>query len=221
MDSLALSTIAGVASLLLVAFTANELSSKHPGDVRVVWYLFSLAIVISFLLAMWARHIGAIDDAGGFHGTAGQVISHLLKLALDIKSSLLLGLGIMVLVFAPQVLSYLLSGLTGCAASPIFLGGTLRFVTWGFVKTFAVASGVIINVSLCAQLDSWGDWSITQTFSSLLLSAMLIADAFVILYVYRGMPLLPALAYRLCPQTVVCWARSAKKWLTRKSQEAQ
>ena len=219
MDLSIFSPIVAVASLVIIAFSARELSNKHQSDVRVIWYLFSLAVVLTYLVAAWAKSINAIDDGGRFHGTTGQVISFLLKAALDIESSMLLGLSILVLVFGPQIISYLLSGLTGCAASPILLGGTLSFVTWGLVKTFAVASGVILTVSLYAQFGALGDWSISKTLGSVLLSTMLIAIAFITLYVYRELPLIPSALTQLCPQPVVQRARSIKKWLTRKSRD--
>lgn len=212
-----LSTIAlSLAPLALIWITNNQLSRTHQSDIRVVWYFFSLSAVISFLLTLWARKSEAVDTHGEFHGQAGNVLSFLLQSSLDVKGSLLLCGAIVVVILLPQVLSYLFSGLAGCASAPIFVQESLSFFVWGLVKTLCVASGVILIVPSYAWLDSWKDWSFHQYLGTLLLSEMLIALAFSVLFLYRNMEGASSVLNRIYQHRAFQPLETIRQWMSRR-----
>lgn len=205
-----------VGTIVIIAFTNDQLARKHPSDIRVVWYLFALAATISLVLARWAHSDGAIDSAGNFQGTTGSVLSFLLKASLDLQSSIVFCLAIVAVVLVPQVVSYLLSGLSGCAAAPIFIGGTVSFFAWGVIKSLAVASGVALVIPLYAYLNRWNNATGNQAFGMALLSAMLVSLAFA--YIYRGMLEVPEVVGRVLPARFQNALLVTKVWLTRRDQ---
>lgn len=203
-------------SLALILFFADQLSRRNQSDIRVVWYFFGLSAVISLLLTAWAINAEAVDAQGQFHGKAGQVLSFLLKSALDIKASLLLCAGIVALIVAPQLLSYFLSGLSGCATAPLFVQGSLGFFAWGLVKSLSVAAGVILVVPTYAWIERWKDWSFSNALGMILLAEMLVALAFCALFVYRGMVHAPRVLVQACPQSVLGLLESTRRWMSRR-----
>jgi len=205
-----------VVTIGIVVFTNGQLAPKHPRDIRVVWYLFALAATISLVLAQWANSYGAIDSAGNFQGTAGSVLSFLLKASLDLQSSVVFCLAIVAVVVVPQVISYLLSGLSGCAAAPIFIGGSVSFFAWGLIKSLAVASGVALVIPLYAYLNRWSNATGDQALGMVLLSAMLVSLAFVALFIYRGMLQVPEEVHRMLPAPFQNALLDTKVWLTRR-----
>lgn len=207
-----------IGTIVIIAFTNDQVARKHPRDVRVVWYLFALAATISLVLACWAHSYGAIDSAGNFQGRTGSVLSFLLKASLDLQSSIVLCLAIVAVVLVPQIVSYVLSGLSGCAAAPIFIGGTVSFFAWGLIKSLAVASGVALVIPLYAYLHQWNNATANQALGMALLSAMLVSLAFAALFIYRGMLSVPKVVRQVVPARLQNVLSVTKVWLTRRDQ---
>jgi hypothetical protein len=137
-----LTLLGGVAVVLFAAFfiigyTGRQLAQQHGSDVRVVWYLFSLALTCTLLVAHWASSVGAIDAAGRFHGTTGEVIRKLLQFMLDLEADLRMFGTLVALVVIPQLL------VTCSAASSA--AQLLR--SWS-APPFASSSGAFSNPSL-------------------------------------------------------------------------
>jgi hypothetical protein len=209
-----------LASLAIIWFTNDQLSRRNQSDIRIVWYFFSLSAVISLLLTSWARNAEVVDTEGEFHGRAGEVLSFLLQSSLDINASLLLCAVIVVIVVAPQILSYLFSGLSGCASAPLFVQSTLSFFVWGLVKTLSVAAGVIVVVPTYAWINGWKDWSLSKTAGTFLLAEMLIALAFCALFVYRGMVDVSAVLAQVCSKRMLGRLEASREWMSRRSASA-
>lgn len=205
-----------VGTILIIAFTNDQLARKHPSDIRVVWYLFALAGTISLVLARWAHSYGAIDSVGNFQGTSGSMLSFLLKASLDLQSSIVFCLAIVAVVLVPQVVSYFLSGISGCAAAPIFIGGTVSFFAWGLIKSLAVASGVALVIPLYAYLNRWSNATGNQALGMALLSTMLLSLAFTVLLIYREMLHVPEVVRRVLPARFQNALHVTKVWLTRR-----
>ena len=170
---------------LAIVLICNRLANRHGGDVRVVWYLFSLSVVCTLVAALWATDIGAIDAVGVFQGRWGAMINWLLKFMLDLETDLKIFAALLAIFVAPQMANYLLSGLFGCASAPIFVGKAFGFFIWSVVKSFVVASGILSTVSIYGWAHGWMEWSVKGAVSMLLLSLMLLSMSFWILHVYR------------------------------------
>lgn len=206
-----------IGTIVIIGFTNDQLARKHPSDVRIVWYLFGLSATTSLVLAHWAHGYGVIDSAGNFQGTAGSVLNFFLKASLDIRSSLLFCLAIIAVFLVPQIVSYLVSGLSGCAAAPLFMSATVSFFFWGLIKSLAVASGVLLVIPLYAYIIRWSNSNIDQALGMVLLSTTLIAFAFSALVAYREILHLPEFLNRVLPTRLQKFFTVTKLWLTRRS----
>jgi hypothetical protein len=169
----------------VIAFTGLKLADQNGTDVRVVWYLFSLAVVATCITAAWASSVGAIDDKGVFQGELGAAVNALLKFMLDIDADLKIFSSILAIVLLPQIVSYVLSGLFGCASAPIFVGGAIRFFIWGIVKSFVVAAGIVLSVALYGYFSNWNGWGVKGAASMSSMSGLLLMLSFSMLYLYR------------------------------------
>lgn len=152
---------------------------------RVISYLFSLSFVCTCIAALWASSIGALDGAGVFQGRWGSLVNRLLIFMLDLETDIKVFLAILAIFVIPQITSYLLSGLFGCAAAPIFVGRAVSFFVWSVVKSITVASGIVFTVALYGWASGWTSWSLKGAASMLWSSFMFIAVAFGFLYAYR------------------------------------
>jgi hypothetical protein len=210
-------TVFLICNIVIIAFMNDQLSRKHPSDVRVVWYLFALAATVSFFLAHWANGYGAIDNTGNFHGRAGSVLNFLLKASLDLQASIDFCLAIVAIVLIPQAVSYVLSGLSGSAAAPIFVGGSVTFFAWGLIKSLAVASGVGLMIPLYSYLHQWSNVTINQLLAMTLVSAMLLAFAFAVLVIYREILHFPTMLRQHLPARFQNLVNVITAWLMRRS----
>lgn len=175
------------AAVFTIGYAGRQLASHHGSDIRVVWYLFSLALISTLLVAWWARSTGAIDAAGSFHGAAGAVIGKFLELMLDLQSDLKI-LGAMVaLVIFPQFLSYVLSGLFGCAVAPILIGATFRFFFWSVVKSFVITAGIVLVVAVYGWVLGWSGLSVRKATGLAGTGLLLLTMSFALLYIYRDL----------------------------------
>jgi len=174
-----------VISIYMIKQIGLLLADKHGRDVRVVWYLLSLTVLVTCLIAIWASSVGAIDSKGFFQGELGEVINKILHFMLDLKTDFIIFVVILSIILIPQFTSYILSGLFGCASQPILVGETVGFFVWGVVKSMAVVSGIFLSVAIYGLFNNWEGWNLTGVASMISLPFMLIALSFSILYVYR------------------------------------
>lgn len=187
-DILFLCAFAGIVliTLFVVGYTGLKLAKGHHGtDVRVVWYLFSLAVVVTWIAAAWASSCGAIDSQGGFQGEVGASLHALLKYMLDLDTDLKIFSALLAITLLPQLVSYLLSGPFGCASAPIFVGKAIQFFIWSIVKSFVVAAGIILTIGLYGYFRDWNGWSVKGMASMLGMSSFLLMLSFAMLFLLR------------------------------------
>ena len=151
-----LAVIFFIAILCSIYSIAILLSRKHGRDLRVVWYFFSLSLVITCGIVWWAINTGAIDEHGTFHGNAGDAIKKVLNIMLDLNADIQIFATIAAVITVPQLLSYVLSGFCGCAALPLLIEESFRFFVWNLVKSFAVVSGILLPLALFGAWNHWG-----------------------------------------------------------------
>lgn len=203
--------------LLLIGWFATKLADSHAGDVRVVCYFFSLSFVCTSLVATWANGVGAIDKAGQFQGQFGPLINDVLAFMLDLQADVFAFAAILIVVVVPQGACYVLSGLFGCAAAPLFVGDALQFFVWGVVKSFVVASGIVLALAVCGAAHGWTNFQWSGLASMLFTALSLLVVSFGCLFMYRD-------AAMVSPQTETdgtyrggSTVRRVKAWMTRKS----
>ncbi|HCI1915358.1 TPA: hypothetical protein NOE89_000877 [Pseudomonas aeruginosa] len=169
---------------LLALCIFSLVRNRHGSDIRVVWYVFSLTLVITIGLACYAISNGAIDGNGEFHGDSGDALKILLLFMLDIKKDMILVVSAVTVLVLPQLLAYTLSGLSGCASTPVLVNGSLAFLVWGNIKALVVYAGISLSIGilcLTGHLSKSPEEAITPLFTSL----ATILLSFSMLLVYR------------------------------------
>lgn len=175
-------------AVVAISYFGTRLARRNHGpDIRIVWYLFSLSAAVTLAASWWAVRAGAISSDGSFNGTAGTFLSYLLKAMLDLEAGLMVYVGAVALVVGPQFASWLLSGLFGCASSPILVGAAFRFLFWSVVKSLVVAAGVLLTVSAIAAARGWGDFGAYKMLGTCVTAFILLATTFFLLSAYRDL----------------------------------
>jgi hypothetical protein len=172
--SFLIGTIAGVTYLL---------REKNGSDIRVVWYLVSLTLMITFGVAWIATSAGAIKN-GQFVGEYGAFLNNFIGFMLDLEKDFLIVTIIASLIMIPQFTCYIISGLSGNAKSPMLMSASLSFLVWGIIKSLVVGASILVSLGVLCLLGylpesghiSWF-FVVTGLYSLLL--------AFGIIFIYR------------------------------------
>lgn len=175
-------------TIFLIRHTALKLANANGSDVRIVWYLFSLALTCTILIAAWTSQNKVIDDTGDFQGKAGAFLSKILTSTLDLNAAISIYGSLVLLVVVPQILSWGFSGLFGCASSPIWMRPVFNFFIWSVIKSFVVASGVLLATAAYACTAGWTNSNLKQFILHLDIALVLLASAFGLLFAYRDFP---------------------------------
>lgn len=197
--------------LYLVRYFTLHLSREHGGDIRVVWYFFSLSLVVTFVIALWAVDSGAITEHGTFQGGAGEALQKLLHFMLDLNADIKILVVIFAFIVLPQVFSYVLSGLSGCASNPLLIRESFSFFVWGLIKAFAGCAGIISSLSMFGLWKNLAGWSVQGAFAMLFTSVALIFFSFLVLFQYRAAETVAADIHNRCHSRLVAMHR----WFTR------
>lgn len=189
------------------------LSKRNGGDIRVVWYFFSLTALISFGLAQIAISIEAIKD-GDFVGKYGELLSTLISVMLDFEKDFWIVTGIAGIITVPQFTSYILSGLSGNAKSPILMHESLTFVVWGIIKSLVVCAAILISLGIMVLLGYFkGSGDLPKYLSGTGLYSLLLA--YCIITVYREAEALTGWLVKHLP----C-LKALHQWFTRKERNS-
>jgi hypothetical protein len=176
-----------VAAVAFIGYICKKLAVRHGSDIRVVWYLLSLASTVTFLIAMWARSKGALDENGNPHGAAGDAVYIILTFMLDFEGDMKLFGTLVALVVIPQCASWVLSGLSGCATAPILVVPAFRFFFWSVLKSMVVVSGILFSVASYAWLQGWDGMHAREFFRFSGVALLSIMVSFVVLLFYRDL----------------------------------
>lgn len=169
-----------------IGFFGTQLRKRHPGDINTLWYAFSLTIVLTTEIALWAAFAGHIDHHGNPRDHVGAFIQVLLEHAIDVQSEILLFVGIAAIVLLPQFLAYLLSGLFfGVAGAPIFVNFMFTFFVWGVAKALVSLAGIIVVVLIIGALQGWAGTTPDKILFIMFGAALCVLAAFVCLSLYR------------------------------------
>lgn len=203
-----------------IGYMGGRLAKDHPSDVQVVFYFWSLSLVVTTLAAAWGTSVGAISPDGDFKGTYGEAINAVLKFMLNLKGDLQIFSAIVAVTVLPQAMSYLLSGLFGCATAPVFVAGSIQFFIWSTVKSFVVTAGIVMAVAWYGILMNWKGWDWHGFGSLSSLSVLLVLMAFGILYLYRDVHSeLGKTSPEKRPAAIILHATKLHHWFTRNVRE--
>lgn len=160
------------------------LRKDHGSDIRIVWYFLSLAVVVTMIISLWAVNKGALGQNGTFQGTYGEILSKLLKVMTDLNTDLYVLGAILALITLPQLGSYVLSGLSGNAKTPLLIKESLGFFAWGLIKSLATSAGIFLCLAAFGIYHNWFHFD-PDGFVLIRLSLGLIMLSFCILFMFR------------------------------------
>ncbi|MDH2918319.1 MAG: hypothetical protein PXX73_03895 [Sideroxydans sp.] len=203
---------------IVIWHSMSILNRKHGSDIRVAWYLFSLSFVITFVVAFWARQNGAINPQGTFVGNVGRLLEELLHVMLDLNTDASILLSIVAIIVIPQLLNYILSGLSGCASNPILIKESFKFLIWGFVKSVMVCAGIIFAVAVFGAWHAWTGWRWSGVVALLYTSATLSMLGFAMLSWYRDIGTTAPNLQKLKSNFLVRWLSSIHRCFTKNNQ---
>lgn len=177
--------------LYLLYISIMQLRLKHAGYVRAMWYMFSFAGCMTLVVGCWANEVGAFDAQGKPQGRIGEFIMNLIPIILDVNHEAELIFTVVFLVVAPQFLSYILSGVFGCAEEPVFVNAILTFATWFLAKSFATVSAVFFTIAPFAAFSGWPNFGALNSLRLILLAIFAVSVSFgILLFHYEADALL-------------------------------
>ena len=170
--------------MLLLIIVIVGLCKKHGGGIRVVWGFFSFFFVVTSVALFWAFSSGVFTELGATTNGQGEFLLKIFDVMTDIELDLKIFLAVFVIMVLPQLLCYVLSGLSGNAWNLFFIKESWAFLVWSTIKAFATCAGVFFSVAMVGMYYIH-DWREGKGLGLIFMSLSAQIIAFVILYVYR------------------------------------
>jgi hypothetical protein len=180
--------------LFLIWLITSAIGDKYGAEVYLVWYIFSFSMCLAVIAFYWIDKVGAFNEKGQAVSDLGKSFLSILNFSLDLEADFLGLLALVGLVVVPQIASYLLSGIFGCATRPRMVVLSVRFFSWGIAKACATASGVLLVLSLAGMVKHWDGFTAERVAQYIILVEMLLAFAFVMLLGKTTLDDIPVLA---------------------------
>jgi hypothetical protein len=128
-----------------------ELNRQHSREIYAIWYVFSFFFLLFFALYFSAKREGKeITDLLG--PSSAATLKAVYDYLTNIQDELLLVAAVVYLAIAPQLLTYVLSGLSGSATAPVFVRQIRTIALWSLIKFLAGLSGILLAHALVELL---------------------------------------------------------------------
>jgi len=130
-------------ALLIISGSIFETRKRHSLEIYTIWYIFSLFLFLFFALYYFAEREGTelARILGPSYTETLTLIHHALT---DVRGELQLVAAVVYLAIAPQLLTYVLSGLSGSATPPLFVRQTVTIAVWSIIKFLAGLGGILL-----------------------------------------------------------------------------
>jgi hypothetical protein len=113
-------------SVLVGCITA--LRKHHAQQLYIVWYMFSLAFTAFVAIEIYVNVVGGFERALG--GTGVTFLFRAYSYMTNFYDKVAFVAIVLGMVTLPQLLTYVLSGLSGSAIRPIFVSHFTQFAVW-------------------------------------------------------------------------------------------
>src|SRR5450631_287979 len=167
------------ACVFLLWLGTFAMSRKHTRELNLIWYLNSLFFLVFYVLSLVAERKNTQLTA--ICGSYQTVCDDAYGALTNIQDEVVLIATFSAIAVIPQILGYLLSGLSGVASSPKFLGHVRSVAVWSWIKFLAALSGIQTG-QLFAKMTAGRQVS----YSEFLDGFALIALAFMVAGFYCG-----------------------------------
>ena len=120
-----------------------ELRRRHSSGVYAIWYIFSFFLLLFFALYYYAERerTELTHLLGPSWVSTLEFVHHMLT---DVEGEVQLVVAVLYLAVAPQLLTYLLSGISGSATPPVFVRQTASIAVWSVIKFLAGLGGILL-----------------------------------------------------------------------------
>lgn len=144
-------------ALLIAAIYTIRGQSKA---IYAIWYVYSFFFILFFGLGISAHQHGvAIPKLCGTHAdTCESIYNQLTRL----EDELLYIFVFVALTVGPQLMTYILSGLSGSASSPRFVSVVQKAGTWSLIKFTAGLAGLLTAAPLASWLTGHTYFDVTD-----------------------------------------------------------
>jgi hypothetical protein len=159
MDSWKVYIALGVADVALLGgliIATLYLRRKHPGHVFTIWYAFWLMFTLfsGLFYYVWANSLAIPGSHLSGDSFIGGFVVWFKKTSMDFRDERYLIASIYIAVLLPQLMSYLVSGIFGCANRLIVVEWITAAMTWLVIKFLAVLSGILMAQAIAALYAS-------------------------------------------------------------------
>jgi hypothetical protein len=123
-----------------VFYAASRLRKQHAGELYLIWYFNSFFFFLFFTLEVVAakNNIRLTEVCGPYEDSCKFIYDYLT----NAKNELILIGAIAGVFIGPQLLTYILAGVSGVAIAPKFVWHIERFVVWSLIKFIASLAGI-------------------------------------------------------------------------------
>jgi hypothetical protein len=129
--------------LILMAGSISKLRREHSLEIYAIWYVFSLLFLIFLALYAISERTGKeiTDLFGEPYADAMRFVYNSLT---NVQDELVLVFAFVYLAVAPQILAYILSGLSGSATPPRWVRQIGTIAIWSLLKFLAALGGILL-----------------------------------------------------------------------------
>ena len=129
-----------IGTTVAVFYVAGRLRKQHARELYLIWYINSFFFLLFFALEIVAiknnTRLAAV--CGHYEATCAGIVDYLT----NARDEMIL-IGAIVGVFVgPQLLTYVLAGMSGAAIAPKFVWHIEQFVVWSLIKFIAALAGI-------------------------------------------------------------------------------
>jgi len=197
--SVAMAAVWTIAIGPLLATPILILRKNNTAEINVIWYVFSLVFVIFWSLfaavdlkiiePVWSPASvadGAIVRQHAEPWTKQYFYELATDILLDWRGELLLVCSVVLIAIVPQLLTYVLAGLSGCASIPKWVWQFEQFAILSLIKFLAALGGFLAPSAFrVTSSDYDGDMLLINIITSLKgLTAVAAAFALAVLQIY-------------------------------------
>lgn len=152
------------------------LRHEHAGEIYLIWYLFSLFFCIFLLLHLVAVGSG-VDLALALGPQWEAPLRFVYDCLTDLAGELAIVGSLLAVSIGPQLMAYILSGVSGSARPPQFVREITHYAILSLVKFLAVWSSIILSdVAARLLLGQPGDVTLVIQGLGLVTTAFAVAD---------------------------------------------
>jgi hypothetical protein len=176
-------------SATVVIYQFGTLAQRHGSDVRLVIWLFTLFALITFLFLAWAANYKHFEN-GHFVGSWAKELNWFYDFLFDLKTDLLIPTVLFSIYAVPNLVTYGIAGIFGCATSTRF-GPASRILFWSYVKSIVTISGAYFGNNLFFTLNATFAEKEKRPEAWLAMSSMaffMLYVAILSLVIYRRLP---------------------------------